>query len=135
MVQKIVYILVVLLVISLLMAPAFFPFWKTWKRIKNHHPDLWASKGPFDFMNLITNSGVVRSFMDIVALADRDEELVKRDPELIKWTRLSREVWKMAPRSFGSQVLYFFIFLYFVFFFTQLLMGIVQPAPAIPGRM
>jgi hypothetical protein len=127
MVYKLVYIFVVFLVTSLLLALPLFPFWKTWKRVKDHHPDLWASKGPFDFMNLITHSELVRSFMDIVALADRDEELVKRDPELIKWTRLSREVWKMAPRSFGMQILYFFIFLYFTWFLTSLILGVVQP--------
>lgn len=135
MVHKLVYIFVVLLVTSLLMALPLFPFWKTWARLKAKHPDLWASKGPFDIMNLVTHSEVVRSFMDIVALADRDEELMKRDPELIKWTRLSREVWRMAPRSFGQQILYFFIFLYFVYFFTHLLLGIFQPPPAAPGGM
>lgn len=127
MLHKIVYIFVVLLVTSLLLSLPLFPFCKTWLRLKRYHADLWNSKGPFDFFNLITHSEVVRSFMDIVALADRDEELIKRDPELIKWTKLSREVWKMAPRSFGMQILYFFIFLYFVFFFSQVLMGIVLP--------
>ncbi|MEZ0224370.1 MAG: hypothetical protein ACAH83_07455 [Alphaproteobacteria bacterium] len=135
MAYKLVYIFVVFLVTSLLLSLPLFPFWKTWKRVKDKHPDLWASKGPFDFMTLITHSEVVRSFMDIVALADRDEELVKRDPELIKWTRVSREVWKMAPRSFGMQILYFFIFLYFVAFFTHMILGIFQPSPAMPGGM
>jgi hypothetical protein len=135
MIIKIVYLFVVFLVTSLLLALPLFPFCKTWIRVKRYHPDLWNSKGPFDIMTLVTHSEVVRGFMDIVALADRDEELMKRDPELIKWTRLSREVWKMAPRSFGKQILYFFIFLYFVFFFTQMIMGIIYPQPTMPGGM
>jgi hypothetical protein len=128
MLHKIVYLVVVLLVTSLLLALPLFPFCKTWLRLKRHHPDLWNSKGPFDIMNLITHSEAVRGFMDIVAVADRDEELAKSDPELIKWTKLSREVWKMAPRSFGMQIVYFFIFLYFTWFLTSMLMGIVTPS-------
>lgn len=130
MLHKIVYLVVVLLVTSLLLALPLFPFCKTWLRLKRNHPDLWASKGPFDIMNMVTHSEVVRGFMDIVALADRDEELAKADPELIKWTRLSREVWKMAPRSFGMQIVYFFIFLYFAWFLTSLIMGLITPNAA-----
>ncbi len=127
MLHKIVYLVVVSLVTGLLLAIPLFPFWKTWRRVKTNHPDLWQSKGPFDLMSMITHSEVVRSFMDIVALADRDEELKKQDPELVKWAKLSREVWKMAPRSFLGQIGYFFVFLYFVLFFTGLLMGAIFP--------
>lgn len=125
--HKIVYIFVVSLVTCLFLVPPFFPFCKLWLRLKRNHQDLWQSKGPFDIMSLITHSELVRSFMDIVALADRDEELVKRDPELIKWARLSREVWKMAPRSFGKQCLYFLIFFYFVGITTHVIMGLFSP--------
>lgn len=127
MLHKLVYIFVVLLVTSLLLALPLFPFCKTWLRLKKYHPDLWNDKGPFDLMTLLTNSATVRGFMDIIALADRDEELVKRDPELIKWTKLSREVWKMAPRSFGKQILYFLVFLYFEWFLTRMITGIIFP--------
>jgi hypothetical protein len=48
---------------------------------------------------------------------------VKRDPELIKWARLCREVWKMAPRSFVMQIIYFLVFFYFVGITTHVIMG------------
>lgn len=123
--MNIVYIFVVFLVTSLLLAPPLFPFWKVWHRVKYHHPDLWAAKGPFTVMDFVTGTGVLRSFLDIVALADKDEELQRRDPELVKWARLAREVWKMMPRSFLWQIGYVLIFLYFVAFFTGLIMGLI----------
>ena len=107
----IVYIVVAILVISLLSAIPLFPFWKVWKRLKDYHPDLWAAKGPFDLWNLTSHPELVRGFLDIVALADKDEVLMQRDPQLIKWTRLAREVWRMAPKTFLAQLGYFFIFL------------------------
>jgi hypothetical protein len=122
---NIVYLFVVFLVTSLLLALPLFPFWKVWSRVKNYHPDLWMSKGPFTVMDFVTGTGVLRSFLDIVALADKDEELMRRDPELVKWARLAREVWKMAPRSFLWQIIYAIIFIYFAAFFTGLIMGVI----------
>jgi hypothetical protein len=125
MIMKIVYLFVVLSVTSLLLFIPLFPFWKVWQRVKNYHPDLWMAKGPFDIVTLVTTSGTVRSFLDIVALADRDEELKARDPELVKWARLAREVWRMAPQSFLWQAGYFFIFVYFSLFFTHMIMSVI----------
>jgi hypothetical protein len=120
----IAYIFVIALVIGLLLSIIFFPFWKVWKRVKDHHPDLWASKGPFDVVNMLTGTGVVRSFLDIVALADKDDNLLKGDPELIKWTRMSREVWRMAPKGFGMQIVYVCIFAYFAIFLSGAILSL-----------
>lgn len=118
----IVYLFVSALVICLLLAIPLFPFWKVWKRVRDHHPDIWASKGPFDLRSLVSGTGALRDFMTVVSLADRDEELIKQDAVLVKWARIAREVWKMMPRSFFGQVGAFLIFLYFVGFFTSLVM-------------
>ena len=126
----IVYIVVAIFVISLLAAIPLFPFWKVWARLKSHHGDLWMAKGPFDLWNMTAHPDVVRSFLDIVALADKDEILKERDPELIKWTRMSREIWRMAPTSFLGQIGYTLIFIYFVFFFTTSIMSIFVHAPS-----
>ena len=133
MLHHLVYIFVVLLVTSLLLSLPLFPFCKTWLRLKKYHQDLWDAKGPFDIMTMVTHSESVRGFMDILALADRDEELIKRDPELVKWCKLSREVWKLAPRGFMGQIGYFFVFLYFAWFLTSLIMGTIFPEPAPQG--
>lgn len=122
----IVYIVVAVLVISLLLAIPAFPFWKVWRRVKTHHPDLWAAKGPFDAVNMMARPELFRGLLDIIALADKDEVIRARDPELVKWSRLAREVWRMMPSSFLGQITYFFILLYFVFFFTTLIMGVFR---------
>lgn len=119
----ILYIVVAGLVITLLLAIPLFPFCKLWSRIKNHHYDLWMSKGPFGLWDMMADPGLVRGFLDIVALADKDDALLTKDPELVKWAKVSREVWKMMPRSFLSQVGVFFVFLYFVWFLTGTIAG------------
>lgn len=124
--MAVVYIFVVFLVTCFLLCLPLFPFWKVWKRIKDHHPDLWDSKGPFTPRAMLADTYLMRSFFDIITLADRDEVLVARDPELIKWTRVAREVWKVMPRSFGAQIFTFILFLYFVGFFTSLIMDIFR---------
>lgn len=121
--MAIFYIVVAGLVMILLLALPLFPFCKVWKRLKTHHPGLWASKGPFDPVSLMAHPNLVRGFLDIVALADKDETLLNSDPELIKWCRVSREVWKMMPRSFLAQIGYALVFLYFVGFFTSAIVG------------
>lgn len=119
------YIVVASLVMILLGALPLFPFWKVWSRVKSHHLDLWMSKGPFDVWNMMAHPDVVRGFLDIVALADKDETLVAADPYLIKWTRFAREVWRMMPRSFLGQIGWALVFLYFVGFFTGSIVGAI----------
>lgn len=123
---SLIYMIVTMAVICLLLALPLFPFWKVWKRLKSHHPDLWAGKGPFDVLTMISGTGAVGEFLEIVALAEKDEELIKRDPELIKWTRFSREVLRMLPRSFMAQIGYALIFMYFVIFFSGAVMSFIK---------
>lgn len=121
----ILYIVITILVMVLLAALPIFPFCKVWQRLKSHHQDLWASKGPFGIFDLMAHPEYVRGFLDIIALADKDETLMKDDPELVKWCRISREVWKMMPKSFIGQVGVFLVFLYFAWFFSNAIVGII----------
>lgn len=121
----ILYIFVAACVMTLFIALPLLPFWKVWKRLKTHHLDLWMAKGPFDLWNLTSHPELVRGFLDIVALADQDETLRNADPYLIKWTKISREVWKMMPRSFMGQLGMALVFLYFVWFFTSSIVGAI----------
>lgn len=79
-------------------------------------------KGPFDVLTMISGTGAIGEFLEIIALAEKDEELIKRDPELIKWTRMSREVIRMLPRSFMGQIGYAIIFVWFAIFFASMFM-------------
>lgn len=121
----ILYIVITILVMVLLVGLPLFPFCKVWKRIKTHHQDLWVSKGPFGIVDLMAHPEYVRGFLDIVALADKDETLMKQDPELVKWCRISREVWKMMPKSFIGQVFLVFLFLYFAWFFSSAIVRVL----------
>lgn len=118
------YIVVIIFVTLLFIWAPLFPFYKAWKRLRDYHPDIWAAKGPFDIRTLTAYPASVSGFLEIVSLADRDETLTKKDPELIKWTRAAREVWKMAPRGFLSQIGYAFVFIWFVLLFSSLIMGL-----------
>ncbi len=118
------YIVIMFFVTGLLIWLPIFPFWKVWKRLKSHHPGLWASKGPFDIRTMAAHPEAFSGFLEIVNLAEKDETLIKKDPELVKWARAAREVLKMAPRGFMAQVGYFFVFLWFVLLFSSLLMDL-----------
>ena len=107
-----------MIVSALLLAIPLYPFWKVWKCIKEKHPDIWAQYGPFDLNNLLATTEIQNNFFKVINKGGDDEKLKGRDPELATWLRIAREVSKMAPRSFGRQVLYFFIFLFFVGTFT-----------------
>ncbi len=116
--MSILYIVVAGLVMTLLIGIPLFPFCKVWLRLKSDHLDLWMSKGPFNLWDMMAHPELVRGFLDIVALADKDETLMQRDPALVKWAKLAREVWKMMPRSFIAQIGWALVFVYFVCFFT-----------------
>lgn len=122
----ILYIVITILVMVLLVALPIFPFCKVWQRLKSHHQDLWVSKGPFGIFDLMSHPEYVRGFLDIIALADKDETLMKDDPELVKWCRVSREVWKMMPKTFIGQIGLGLIFLYFSWFFSNAIVGIIS---------
>ncbi|HYD18026.1 MAG TPA: hypothetical protein VEF76_06080 [Patescibacteria group bacterium] len=120
------YIVVAALVMCLLLAVPVFPFWKVWKRLKANHPDLWTAKGPFEVRDMAAHPERIRGFLDIVALADKDETLMSRDPELIKWTRFAREVWRMTPRALLGRIGYLLVLVYFVVFFTSSIVGAIK---------
>lgn len=124
--MAILYILVVFFVTCLLLCLPLFPFWKVWIRVRDHHQDLWNAKGPFPPQAFLRNPDLLRSFLDIVSLAEHDEILKDKDPELIKWCRVSLEVWRMLPRSFMAQLGTFILFLYFVGFLSSLVMDIFR---------
>lgn len=121
----ILYMVVAALVMVLLIAIPLFPFCKVWSRLKTHHLDLWMAKGPFDLWEMMAHPEYVRGFLDIIALADKDETLMANDPYLVKWSRIAREVWKMAPRTFVMQVVYALAYLYFVWFFSSTIVGLI----------
>ena len=75
----ILYIVVAGLVMTLLIGIPLFPFCKVWLRLKRDHLDLWMSKGPFDIWDMMAHPELVRGFLDIVALADKDETLMHND--------------------------------------------------------
>ena len=111
------------LVISGMAALPLYPFYKVWKRLRDHHRDLWNGMGPFDPMSLLTMSRTQKSFMRIIALAKEQETLQERDPELIKWTNVCNELIKALPKSFTKQVLLALVLLFIASSFT---MGLVE---------
>lgn len=119
---SLIYMIVMMCVICLLAAIPLYPFWKVWKRLKTHHQDLWLGKGPFDVLTMISGTGAIREFLEIITLAEKDEVLAARDPELIKWARLSCEVLRMLPRSFMGQIGCALLFVWFSIFFSGLFM-------------
>lgn len=122
--MDLLYMVVGAFVMVLLLALPLFPFCKVWLRLKNYHLDLWMSKGPFDLWEMLAHPEVVRGFLDIVALADKDETLMEKDPDLVKWCRFAREVWKMMPRTFIGQIFAAVVFIYFVCTFTGSIVGL-----------
>ena len=84
---------------------------------------MWQSHGPFTRADLLFDTRKRKSFLEIVSLAERDEVLKARDPELIKWTRTAREIWRMMPASFMTQLLTLVVFGYFVYAISAFVMG------------
>src|SRR3954469_23195716 len=83
---SILYIVVVVFVIALLLSIPLFPFWKVWKRLQTHHPDIWASAGPFDVVSMITSPGLVGIFASVLIRLETDKDRHAKDPPLAKWT-------------------------------------------------
>lgn len=109
-----------------MLAIPLFPFWKVRKIIRDHHPDIWAHYGPFDLQNLLATAEIQKNFFRIVALGGEDVKLKSEDARLATWLRICREVWAMAPQSFGRQVLYFALYLFFVGTFTSTIVSWFQ---------
>jgi hypothetical protein len=121
--MSILYAIVAVAMIFILAAIPLFPFWKAWKILKERHQDIWMGKGPFTLFEMLSSGVAVSDFIAVIRDSEKDRALAKRDPELVKWCHWSAEVWRMAPRSFLMQIGYFFVFLYFVIFFTSLIVS------------
>lgn len=134
----ILYLFVVFLVITLLVALPLFPFCKVRSRVKNYHPDLWVSKGPFGIIDFMSGTGALGNFVTFLGEAAQDEALKQKDPVLVKWARFSHELVKMLPKSFLGQIGVAVLFVYFMWCMTSGAMGaigsLLLPAvAAVPG--
>lgn len=118
-----IYMFVVAFVTVLLLALPLFPFWKVWIRIRRRHPDIWAAQGPFDILSLVSKGSTGRALWDVIVAA-KDPQTVKGDKHLVYWARVAREVAGMMPKSFIGQIGAAIVFLYFVLFFSSLLVNI-----------
>lgn len=121
---NIIHIFVYFFVGCLLLTPLALPFWKVWKRLKTHHPDIWHAKGPFDPVTMMAHGYVIKNFFEIIALGEHDEALKERDPELVKWTHVSREMIRLMPRGMGGQIVAVIIFLTLLYALSAEIMGI-----------
>lgn len=101
---NIIHIFIAVLVACLILTPFLLPFCKVWQRLRTHHRDIWESKGPFDPVTMMAHGYVVKNFFEIVKTAEKNEELAARDPELVKWTRVAREMTKILPGGMMGQV-------------------------------
>lgn len=77
-------------------------------------------------MTMMAHGSSVRAFWDIIKESESDDALKKRDPELVKWAGLAREVARLLPRSFLGQLGYVLVFMYFVWFLTTLIMSLLK---------
>jgi hypothetical protein len=121
--MAVVYIVVAAFVITLLLSFPLFPFWKVWKRLQTHHPDIWQSAGPFKLADMIASPGLAGIFIDVLIRMENDKALQTRDPEMGKWCRVSMELMRLLPKTFPAQIGYSIIFLYFANVLTMLLLS------------
>ena len=117
--MSITYISTVFLVIALLLSIPLLPFWKIWKRLKTHHPEIWNVKGPFDPLSLMATPMCFDNFLKAIDAVESDKEFKQRDPYLVKWCVVAREVRGLIPKSFLGQVCYFLIFFCFTGILTS----------------
>jgi hypothetical protein len=81
-----------------------------WSRVKNYHPDLWLSKGPFGVMDFMSGTGAIRNFITFLDEAAHDEGLKAKDPTLVK---------------FLGQIGVAVLFVYFMWCLTSGVMGAI----------
>lgn len=112
------YVVCGFFVVAMMAALPLLPFVKVWLRLRKHHRDLWNGMGPFEIMDLVTSGGAQYNFLRIIQRAHKQEKLVERDPELIKWTNVCNELIKVFPRTFMSQIILFFILFFIASSFT-----------------
>ncbi len=110
----VVYIFIGFFVTALLLAALLFPFWKVWRRLSSHHPDIWQAAGPFEARDMIRSPGLIGIFIDVTVKINRDRERQAQDPVLAKWVRASVEIIRMFPRTWGARILTLIVFFYLV---------------------
>lgn len=130
--MSVVYIVIVFLVTVLLLAIPLFPFWKVASVARKRHPALWMEYGPADIRTFLAYPGMLLELPRQVAKASKDKSgenpahvAIRRDSELIKWTRMALEVRKIAPKSFIGQIGAVIVFLWFLILFTNMIGSIV----------
>ena len=124
--MAVVYIVTVFLVTALLLSIPLFPFWKVWQRLKAHHTGIWNDRGPFGLSDMIASPARVSAFIGVVNLAEKDEPLRQKDPELVKCCRVCKEILLIFPSSFVGQVGSFFLFLYLTGAFSSMIMRLFK---------
>ena len=103
--MSITYISTVFLVIALLLSIPLLPFWKIWKRLKTHHPEIWNVKGPFDPLSLMATPMCFDNFLETINMVESDKEIKRSDPYLVKWCVVALEVRDLIPKSFCGQAI------------------------------
>jgi len=121
--MSILYIVVVPFVIALLLSIPLFPFWKVWKRLQTHHPDIWKAAGPFDVFSMVRSPGLASIFTDVLVRIENDKDRHAQDPDLAKWTHICIELMRMAPRTVAAQAISLLVFFYLASALSKLLMS------------
>ncbi len=115
----VVYIFIAVFVTALLLAGLLFPFWKVWKRIRDHHRDIWQAAGPFEVRDMLRSTGLAGIFIDVIVKINRDKARQEKDPALAQWVRACIEIIRMAPRTWGMRIIYLIVFIYIVVEITK----------------
>lgn len=117
----VVYIFIGLFVTALLLALLLFPFWKVWRRLRDHHPDIWQSAGPFAVRDMLRSWGLAGIFIDVIVKINRDKDRQAQDPTLAKWVRACVELIRMFPRTWGARIGTLALFSLIVYKLTRLI--------------
>ncbi|MDE2336508.1 MAG: hypothetical protein KGL10_04290 [Alphaproteobacteria bacterium] len=89
---------------ALLLSVPLFPFWKVWRRLRDHHPDIWRAAGPFAPRDMLRSPGLVGIFTDVIVKINRDKARQAQDPELARWVRACVELIRLFPRTWGARI-------------------------------
>lgn len=119
------YLAVIVLSAMLILGLLLFPFWKFACRVKNAHPSLWAARGPFGLIALLSETGRMAAFIELITETAASLPAAQNDKKLLTWARVSNGLWSMAPRNFIGQVLFALGFVYFTWFISSIIFKIV----------
>lgn len=108
----VVYLVILPCVIALLLAALLFPFWKVWRRLQTHHPDIWNAAGPFRVADMLASPGLAGLFILVLSKMNRDPDLRARDPDIVRWVAACIEVLRFLPKGLWAQVMAGLVALY-----------------------